>query len=185
MNLWLWSTNQNRSHVLTYVLRNNIPSAYLRVQNQFHTTYLKCEFHPNCCLQPLDSVMLLFMDYWPLLLVTNIFVYGLLIMVLLFSSTIGHCYCLWAIDHGTIILHGPLVIVVVHGHCCLWAIDHGIIIFRGPLAIIVIHGYCCLWVIDHVTIILCGPLTIVVIHGYVLDFIKKCSSMKESKQNAT
>jgi len=127
--------------------------------------------------------MLLFVDYWPLLLVMDIFVYGLLIMVLLFSSTIGHCYYLWAIDHGTIILHGPLVIVVVHGHCCLWAVDHGIIILCGPLAIIVIHGYCCLWVINHVTIILCGPLTIVVIHGHIfLDFIKKCSSMKESNK---
>jgi hypothetical protein len=117
------------------------------------------------------------MDYWPLLLVVDFFVYGLLIMVLLFSWTVGHCYCLWAIDHGTIIPHRPLVIVVVHGHCCLRAIDHDIIILRGPLAIIVIHGYCCLWVIDHVTIILCGPLAIVVIHGHALDLLKKSSSM--------
>jgi len=99
-------------------------------------------------------------------------------MVLLFSWTIGHCYYLWAIDHGTIILHGPLVIVVVHGYCCLLVIDHVIIILCGPLAIIVIHGYCCLWVIDHVTIILCGPLAIVVIHGHVLDFIKNVHQLR-------
>lgn len=157
---------------LPFFLRNNISSTYLWVQIQFHTTYLNCGFHPNCCLQPLASIMLLFMDYWPLLLVLDIFVYGLLIMVLLFSWTIGHCYCLWAIDHGTIILHRPSVIVVVHGHCCLWAIDHGIIL-HGPLAIIVIHGYCYLWLIDHVTIILYGPLAIVVIHGHAFDLLNK------------
>ncbi len=105
-------TNQNHSHFLTLFLRNNISSTYLWVQIQFRTTYLKCEFHPNFCLQPLASNMLLLVDYWPLLLVMDIFVYGSLTLVLLFSWTIGHCYCLWAIDHSIIILHGPLVIVV-------------------------------------------------------------------------
>jgi len=111
--------NQSKSLTFPYLFFKGtiyLLHIYIWVQIQFHTTCLKCEFHPNCCLQPLASIMLLFMDHWPLLLVMDFFFYRLLIMVLLFSWTIGHCYCLWAIDHGTIILHGPLVIVVVHGH---------------------------------------------------------------------
>ncbi len=168
MSSWTYDCDQliKIIHIsLPFFLRNNISFAYLWVQIQFHTTYLKCEFHPNYCLQPLTNIMLLFMDYWPLLLVMEIFVYGSLTMVLLFSWTIGHCCCSWTL---LFISYWPCY------YYSLWILGHycysWILLFMG-------HWPCyyySLWTIGHC----CYSWTCFGLH-------KKSSSIKESKKNAT